>query len=81
MISTATKRLVKYYVKFYRYYQCAMISHCSALGLKKKTKILIKFTFKIVSEYDQEIPQSQTKDNSMALQGRATQPSQDTKKT
>ena len=30
---------------------------------------------KIVSEYDQEIPQSQTKDNPMAPQGRATQPS------
>ena len=30
---------------------------------------------KIVSEYDQEIPQSQTADNPMAPQGRATQPS------
>ena len=30
---------------------------------------------KIVNEYDQEIPQSQTADKSMALQGRATQPS------
>ena len=29
---------------------------------------------KIVSEYDQEIPQSQTADNPMALRGRATQP-------
>ena len=36
---------------------------------------------KIVSEYDQEIPQSQTADNPMALQGRATQPSRDTRKT
>ena len=32
---------------------------------------------KIVSEYDQEIPQSQTADN----RGRATQPSRDTRKT
>ena len=29
------------------------------------------------SEYDQEIPQSQTADNPMALRGRDTQPSQD----
>ena len=36
---------------------------------------------KIVSEYDQETPQSQTADNSMAPQGRATQPSRDTRKT
>ena len=30
---------------------------------------------KIVSEYDQEIPQSQTTDNPMAPRGRAAQPS------
>ena len=36
---------------------------------------------KIVSEYDQEIPQSQTADKLMAPQGRATQPSRDTRKT
>ena len=36
---------------------------------------------KIVSEYDQEIPQSQTTDNPMAPPGRATQPSGDTRKT
>ena len=35
----------------------------------------------IVSEYDQEIPQSQTADNPMAPRGRATQPSRDTRKT
>ena len=34
---------------------------------------------KIVSEYDQEIPQSQTADNPMAPQGRAAQPSQEDK--
>ena len=32
------------------------------------------------SEYDQEIPQSQTADNPMVPQGRATQPSRDTRK-
>ena len=37
---------------------------------------------KIVSEYDQEIPQSQTADNRMAPRGRATQPPRvDTRKT
>ena len=36
---------------------------------------------KIVSEYDQEIPHSQTEDNPMAPRGRAAQPSRDTRKT
>ena len=36
---------------------------------------------KILNEYDQEIPQSQTSDNPMALRGRATQPSRDTRET
>ena len=37
------------------------------------------FTLKIVIEYDQEIPQSQTADNPVAPRGRAAQPSRDTK--
>ena len=36
---------------------------------------------KIVSEYDQEIPQIQTADNPVAPRGRAAQPSRDTRKT
>ena len=36
---------------------------------------------KIVSEYDQEIPQSQTAANPVAPRGRAAQPSRDTRKT
>ena len=36
---------------------------------------------KIVSEYDQEIPQSQTAENPVAPRGRAAQPSRDTRKT
>ena len=36
---------------------------------------------KIVSEYDQEIPQSQIADNPVAPRGRAAQPSRDTRKT
>ena len=47
-------------------------------SLQKKE---IKCSAKIVSEYDQEIPQSQTADNPVALQGRAAQPSRDTRKT
>ena len=39
------------------------------------------FELKIVSEYDQEIPQSQTADNPVAPRGRAAQPSRDTRKT
>ena len=36
---------------------------------------------KQLSEYDQELPQSQAADNLVALQGRAAQPSPDTRKT
>ena len=36
---------------------------------------------KIVSKYDQEIPQSQTADKPMAPRGRATYQSRDTRKT
>ena len=37
--------------------------------------------YKKVSEYDQEIPQSQTADKPMSPRGRATQQSRDTRKT
>ena len=40
-----------------------------------------RFITKIVSEYDLEIPQSQTADNPVAPRGRAAQPSRDTRKT
>ena len=42
---------------------------------------IIRCTWKIVSEYDQEIPQSQTTDKHHAPRGRATQQSRDTRKT
>ena len=35
----------------------------------------------MLSEYDQEIPQSQTAINPVPQRGRAAQPSQDTRKT
>ena len=50
--------------------------HTPTMGVtinKKETKI--------VSEYDQEIPQSQTADNPVEPRGRAAQPSRDTRKT
>ena len=43
---------------------------------KRQVLICIK-----ISEYDQEIPQSQTADHPMAPRGRAAQPSRDTRKT
>ena len=39
------------------------------------------YVYKIVSEYDQEIPKSQTADKPMAPRGRATQQSRDNRKT
>ena len=43
----------------------------------KKYLSLAIINKKIVSEYDQEIPQSQTTDTPMAPRGRSTQPSRD----
>ena len=58
---------------------------------KKKNVLNLHYAFRygftssacseIASEYDQEIPQSQTADNPVAPRGRAAQPSQDTRKT
>ena len=45
-----------------------------------KNRLSLNFKPKIVSEYDQEIPQSQTADT-VAPRGRAAQPSRDTRKT
>ena len=42
---------------------------------------IVTFIYAKISEYDREIPQSQTADNPMAPRGRATQPSRDTRKT
>ena len=43
--------------------------------------VSLNIHLKVVSEYDQEIPQSQTADNPVALRGRAAQPSRDTRIT
>ena len=42
--------------------------------MDKNAMSKLYFGTKIVSEYDQEIPQSQTTDNPMAPRGRAAQP-------
>ena len=44
---------------------------------KLKIPSSVSYETKIVSEYDQEIPQSQTADNPVAPRGRAAQPSRD----
>ena len=46
-----------------------------------KTHNINPYLVEIVSEYDQEIPQSQPADNPVAPRERAAQPSQDTGKT
>ena len=46
-----------------------------------KIHIAGELILKILSEYDQEIPQSKTADKPMAQRGRATQQSQHTRKT
>ena len=43
--------------------------------------IIPSWNIELVSEYYQEIPQSQTAGNPMSPRGRATQPSLDTRKT
>ena len=45
------------------------------LSYKMFEWVLLYDSYKIVSEYDQEMPQSQTADNPTAPRGRATQPS------
>ena len=52
--------------------------NCSAIG---KFRLNSGIESKVVSEFDQEIPQSQTTEKPMAPRGRATQQSRDTRKT
>ena len=55
----------------------AKINNCSVYRRLGNNSCYIK----IVSEYDQEIPQSQTADNPLAPRGRAAQPTRDTRRT
>ena len=54
---------------------------CREFAIYYRLAITTNNITKIVSEYDQEIPQSQTADNPVAPRGRAAQPSRDTRKT
>ena len=58
-----------------------MCDHYIRIVSNKRDWNLEIYVLKIVSEYDQEIPQPQTADNTVAPRGRAAQPSRDTKKT
>ena len=49
--------------------------------IAKRSALSQQVTTKIVSEYDEEIAQSQTADKPVASRGRATQQSRDTRKT
>ena len=51
------------------------------MNMNENLKMRRKALGKLVSEYDQEIPQSQTADKPMASRGRAPQQSRDTRKT
>ena len=56
----------------------SVICDCACLICDISSSYSLVFS-KTVSEYDQEIPQSQTADNPMAPRGRAAQPSRDTR--
>ena len=59
-----------------------MIGHCQNSMVRVLVGEVIDYNNnKKVSEYDLEIPQSQTADNPMAQRGIAVQPSRDTRKT
>ena len=57
------------------------LSPKNCFQLNKFSSMFIGTIAKIVSEYDQEEPQSQTADHPVAPRGRAAQPSRDTRKT
>ena len=56
-----------------------MLSYVIKIHANTDKHLLILFMKN--SEYDQQIPQSQTADNPVAPRGRAAQPSRDTRKT
>ena len=73
--------------KILTFFLAHKVSLNTSLKLRKTLKKLQSLAYtemnqtKLVSEYDQEIPQLQTADNPVAQRGRATQPSRDTRKT
>ena len=76
----------KFYNRANKFYKAALLTRCYVqyfLSPSIDSEVSHKWHFitKIVNEYDQEIPQSQTADNPVAPRGRAAQPSLDTRKT
>ena len=67
--------------QLHRYILCVVVVIVCNEHWEQGIQIELTCNTKIVSEYDQEIPQSQTADNPVAPRGRAAQPSQDTRKT
>ena len=65
----------------HRYILCVVVVIVCNEHWEQGIQIELTCNTKIVSEYDTEIPQSQTADNPVAPRGRAAQPSQDTRKT
>ena len=68
-----------------KYHEHISSSNQSDLGRRRLARLFKQAVsvrnFRIVSEYDQEIPQSQTTKNPVAPRGRAAQPARDTRKT
>ena len=60
---------------------CTLLYVHSSIAIILTGKRELAALLEIVSEYDQEIPQSQTADIPVAPRGRAAKPSRDTKKT
>ena len=61
--------------------QAKIRRHILQCLIRFSTVCLQDVLLKIVSEYDQEIPQSHAADKPVAPRGRAAQPSRDTRKT
>ena len=59
----------------YIQHQCVLSMNTCTFEQNRGSMATIKGLLKLVSEYDQEIPQSQTVDNHMSPRGRATQAS------
>ena len=67
-------------LKFLSHATGTRIYVCTARNRLRGASLIFEL-WKIVNEYDQEIPQSQTADNPVAPRGRVALPSRDTRKT
>ena len=73
-------RNIRFFLQFEELISC--LGHANVRAFHENpNRIHTELTFIKNSEYDQEIPQSQTADKPIAPRGRATQQSRDTRKT